>query len=119
MNIGTSTIETSTIETFEGKLDGYEEIDPNILRKDNHFRYTSSVYQKPGERKCSYGVVQKVNEDGSLMTNSFGDKQFPDWKIIPTHKYKQYRFYKRIEKKWTGLCLDCEGAVDENYFVFL
>ena len=102
-------------EVFDNKLNDYEEVEAKVLKKGNHFRYSSAVYKKPKERKLSYGVVQKVNDDETLMVNSYGDKTFPDWKIEPKHKYKKYRFYVKKEIPFTGVCIDCSTTVEEPW----
>jgi hypothetical protein len=102
-------------EDFEGKLNDYKEVEAKVLKKGNHFRYSSSVYKQPKQRKISYGVVQKVNNDGSLLVNSYGEKKFADWKIEPNHKYKKYRFYVKKEIPFTGSCIDCSSSVEEPW----
>jgi hypothetical protein len=102
-------------EDFEGKLKDYYEIRPQDVRKGMHLRVTSTKYREKG-RKIGYIVVKSVDEEGNFVCNSY-KPIYPDWCIKPSNKWKAYRFYKKNDRVWTGDCLDCQGTVDEGYFV--
>jgi hypothetical protein len=89
---------------FTEKLKDYKEIQSKSLKPTYHFRYTRNQYQEEG-RKLAYGVVETLNDDGTLMVNGYspdGNHQYPDWKIDPLNRHKRYRFYMR-----TNTCLGC------------
>jgi len=102
------------IEQFE-KLNGYEEIGVEELVIGCHYRITSNKYQEEG-RKLGYIVIKKINKDGSIMVNGYGEQKFPNWKVQHNNKYKRYRYYRKKELEWTGLCLDCSKSIKEPYF---
>ena len=103
-------------EFMDNKLKDYSLVSAKDVSKGMHLRYTKNKYKEEG-RNCCYGVVQKMNEDGTFMVNSYKDKIYPDWKINPLDKWKRFKLYKKNEREWTGQCDDCEGAVEEPWFL--
>ena len=103
-------LKMANIENFD-KLKGYTEINVNDLKINDHIRYTSNKYKDDG-RKISYGVVKSINP---LMVNSYKDIKFPDWKLDINNKYKGIRLYKKLDKVFSGFCVDCNEKVDTKY----
>lgn len=101
------------IETFEDKLLNYEEVRIEELIVGDHFRVSSNKYKQPG-RKLSYCIIKSIESNGNLIVNGY-KPIYKDWIIDPTHKYKQYRFYKIKPILFCGLCLICEEKIDEKF----
>ena len=100
-------------EFMANKLQDYTEVkDVSTLKAGDHLRVTSNKYKEEG-RKCSYIVLKKFRE-GVWICNSYKPK-YNDWGIDPTNTYKQYRFYKREEKPFTGKCFKCNISVFSPY----
>ena len=92
--MNTSTIEKTVYEPFGltenfDKLRDYVEIDPSILKENDHYRYTCNIYQS-NDRKVVYGIVVGI-EDGKVRTKSYQSSHDP-WLVDPNHKFKKYRF---------------------------
>ena len=104
-------------EEFKAKLQNYEEIKPECIKVGDHLRITSNKYKEEGKRKCTYIVVQDITTEGFIVCNGYGEKKYDDWIVKPHNRYKNYVFYKKKERVYTGICLDCEGHVDKPYFV--
>jgi hypothetical protein len=81
------------IEFKDTKLRDYVEIQPDIIRVKDHFRYTSSVYRKPNERKCSYGICEEVHDDHILVKGY--KSSYKPWRLKFDDKNRNLRFYMR------------------------
>lgn len=107
-----SKLDTELLEIDElNKLMDYSMIEFNKLKVGDHFRYTSNKYKDPRSgvdtvedgRKLTYAVVKTVDEDFFTVNGYQGKKtggvtvgnKYPDWKIEPKNKYKNYIFYKK------------------------
>ena len=106
-------------EFLDNKLADYEEIaNVSDLQVGQHLRITSNVYKQPGKRKCSYIVLKEkvVQDDGGItwLVNSYRP-MYSDWAVSPDNSYKQYRFYKKIEKEYNGKCDMCLLCVSQPY----
>jgi hypothetical protein len=100
-------------EFLETKLKDYTLIEDlsNIMSGD-HIRYTSARYQEEG-RKCAYVIVKSI-DDGVLTVNGY-KSTYSDWKVDPLSKFKEYKFYKKIQPVYTGECAKCEIFVCAPY----
>jgi len=108
-------IEAFDKSTFPDKLKNYDRVVPASLQVDDHIRYTSNKYKEVG-RKCCYGIVKAVNEDGTFMINGYspnGINEYPDWKLDITNKFKCVLLYKKVVK--FNDCIKCGGEVIEPY----
>lgn len=106
-------------EFLDNKLQDYEEVaNVDDLVLGDHVRVTSNVYKQPGKRKCGYIILKQkvVQEDGDVtwLVNSYKE-QYSDWAVSPKNPYKQYRFYKKVEKPYTGQCDTCHLCVSPPY----
>lgn len=98
-------------EFLEGKLKGWKQVELDTIKTGDHLRITKNKFQEPG-RRCSYVVVQSVDEDGEIFVNSYGTNKFPNWRLKPFCQYKQIKIYKRSEStnQHNGKCIRCKVA---------
>jgi len=75
------------------KLKDYIEVEPRVIRVKDHFRYSSAVYRKPQERKCSYGICEEVHDD-HIVVKGYKSNYAP-WKLRFDDKNRNLRFYMR------------------------
>ena len=99
-----------TIENFD-KLKGYSEVNIDDLKVGDHIRYTSNKYKEIG-RRINYAIVQSINP---LMVNSYKDVKYPNWNLDVNNKYKGIRLYRKLDKVYSGFCVDCNEKVDTKY----
>ena len=71
--------------------------------------------QEENARKCSYVVLKKFVE-GIWICNSY-KPMYPDWGIDPTNKFKQYKFYRKPPRVYTGTCSKCGCEVKNPYTI--
>ena len=93
-------------EFLDNKLVGYEEVQPLDLKIGD---------QEENARKCSYVVLKKFVE-GIWICNSY-KPMYPDWGIDPTNKFKQYKFYRKPPRVYTGTCSKCGCEVKNPYTI--
>tara|TARA_R110000772_G_scaffold53495_1_gene122394 strand:- start:3871 stop:4209 length:339 start_codon:yes stop_codon:yes gene_type:complete len=104
-------------EFLDTKLKDYELLtDLSTVAVGDHMRCTLNRYKEDG-RKCSYIIVKSI--DGDILTVNGYKSTYSNWKIDPQNKYKEYKFYKKVQPIYTGECKNCGCDIDEPYIVCL
>ena len=102
------------LEFKENTLSRYTLIeDYKTIKAGDHVRYTKNKYKEEG-RQCRYVIIKEIDENNNFICNSYKER-YPNWTVNPTHKFKEFRFYRRVETP--GKCIRCNGNIIGSYLI--